>query len=237
MKRRVATLLCIALSFVIAGALPGSATPPIKVPGGVPIGTLTGNQPGALTTDALGGPSQAPLNLDTKVQGTLRPVQDKTRPTIAHKVLYKQMVAGECSPRWVYDITGTSKKQFKQGNNPLTIINNNGSTTVKYWVESSAKGSVAFGVNGAIEVQTSVILSSVKAKFGWNFQASYGWEEIRRLEVPVPAHSTYSVSYGVMRLITQGHYYYVNEYCEITRDKGTITTASPYAYYWNIDEN
>lgn len=209
--------------------------PLIAIPGQVPVVTILKSPPRALSTDALGAPSQLPLKTDTLTVKTVQPAFNTKRQAQSGGV-QAQSVPPDCEDTdgWHYDIVGDKKVQFDQGNNKSDGIYNDTDAQQKKTISSSTSGQITVGAEGGVEVSASIIVASVSARFGVNVSASLSWTSAQTYEMTAPAHKFVWSSFGVARIVTEGRYYYRDKWCDVTVDKGIVRTMTPWMKAWGV---
>ena len=142
----------------------------------------------------------------------------------------------ECDAGWIYDISGGYKTQFDPAGNSSMFLRNQSDAQQSLAVSSSKSGSARVDASGGFEVKADLIAASVSAKFGVGAATEIGWSRTYTFTMNAPPHSTVVGSYGVLRIVTTGHYYYENSHCDVEVDKGLVQTSTPSKFGYNVEQ-
>jgi hypothetical protein len=221
-------------------SVPIQASRVVTVPGAVPVATVLTNPITVLSTDALGAPSQPPVKTDAMMVKGVQPAFDSKRQVQSMGQSHTENATPGCDGYgewgWFYDNLSPRKTQFVQGHSKTYGMNNTTSTEQHYTVTSSKTESIRLGTQGGVEVSVNLVVAKVGGKFGLDVSGSIDWSTTRSATITVPPHKNYVTAYGVFRVVTSGHYYYVDKWCDVTADKGTVTTYTPWYEGWRVKE-
>ena len=130
-----------------------------------------------------------------------------------------------CDPGWRYTNVTRYANRMRYLSGPFAFQNDTPNKQ-SFTLTKSVTGTVGFTTSIGGGVAVDVIIAKVEAKTGLELHRSVSVSTTLSATVTVDPHRTGHLGFGVWRVVTRGHYYYVGQTCHIT-DKGYITALTP----------
>jgi hypothetical protein len=137
-----------------------------------------------------------------------------------------------CDPGWVYDNVTNAGNNFIAVTPTYRSYNGtpyNATTTFT----ATTTGTVAMWTTIGAQADASIIVAGVDVSLSITVYASISTSIGHAMTITVPPYKAGYGQYGVLRKVTNGHYYYLTDRCGVSNDKGTVQAKSPWYPNWN----
>lgn len=137
-----------------------------------------------------------------------------------------------CDPGWVYDGVYNVGSDFIAVTPAYRSYNGtpyNATTTFT----ATTTGTVAMWTTIGAQADANVIVAGVQVSLSVTVYASISTSIGHAITITIPPYKAGYGQYGVLRKVTNGHYYYLTDHCGISNDKGTVQAKSPWYPNWN----
>ena len=151
----------------------------------------------------------------------------------ASKLASHASIATSCQAGWVYDnlvILGYPFIQLASYQN----LNDTGEAETSTFTEAST-GTFATVTSRGLLVSMNLVVASVTRTFGKAVVRAITITSGNTVTFPVPPHKVAHAEYGVFEIEVRGHYYYRDQFCNVSFlfDGGQVTSWCPWYAGWH----